>query len=126
MTEHDPELVEAVARAISASKGINPDCFYQHNFEGDYPEDDKREYIDTFSGEHRVQLFHRAWRHSVKAAESALTAINLPARLAQARKEEREEITDAIASNWAAFSGTIDRAVGDAIRARKEASDGPA
>lgn len=65
-------MVEPLARAICKTKGIEPDCLYQHNFEGDYPEDERRSYADPFTGEPRVQLFHRAWRHSVPAATAAL------------------------------------------------------
>ena len=65
-------LVEEVARAICRSKGLSPDCLYQHNFEGDYPEDDRQEYLDAFTGEKRVMLFHRSWRHSEKAARAVL------------------------------------------------------
>jgi hypothetical protein len=68
-------LVEAVARGICQSKDLNPDCLYQHNFEGDWPTDDRREYADPFTGEPRVQLFHYAWRHSTAAAQAALAAI---------------------------------------------------
>lgn len=69
-------LIERVARAIHETKGTNPDCLYQHNFEGDWPEDERREYHDPFTGEPRVQLFHRAWRHSVAAAEAAISALS--------------------------------------------------
>lgn len=67
--------VERVARAIHTTKGLNPDCLYQHNFEGDWPEDERREYEDPFTGEPRVQLFHRAWRRSVAAAIAAIAAM---------------------------------------------------
>jgi len=68
-------MVERVARAICASKDINPDCLYQHNFEGDWPEDDRREYRDSFTGEMRTMLFHKSWRHSEKAALAAIAAM---------------------------------------------------
>ena len=53
---------------------MNPDCLYQHNSEGDYPEDERREYSDPFSGQPRVQLFHRAWRTNEKPMRTALEA----------------------------------------------------
>lgn len=72
----DAGCVERVARAIHETKGTNPDCLYQHNFEGDWPEDDRREYADPFTGEPRVMLFHKAWRHSEKAARAAIAALS--------------------------------------------------
>ncbi len=86
----DPsELVERIARAICQSRDINPDCLYQHNFEGEYPEDERREYADPFTGEPRVQLFHRAWRHSEPAARAVLALPEL-----QALQAERQPISD--------------------------------
>jgi len=76
MTDITPTSeLEAVARAICAARSISPDSLYQHNFEGDYPTDDRREYVDAFTGEPRVMLFHFAWRHSVPAAQAALDAL---------------------------------------------------
>ena len=71
-------VVEQVARAICESKGLTPNTLYQHNFEGDWPEDDRREYNDPFTGEPRVMLFHRAWRRWDKAARAAIAAMPRP------------------------------------------------
>ena len=67
--------VEKVARAICQSKDLSPDSLYQHDFEGDWPEDERREYTDSFTGKPRVQLFHRAWRRWDKAARAAIAAM---------------------------------------------------
>lgn len=72
----DAGCVERVARAIHETQGTNPDTLYQHNFEGDWPEDDRREYADPFTGEPRVMLFHKAWRRSEKAARAAIAALS--------------------------------------------------
>jgi hypothetical protein len=72
------EMVERVARAICASKSINPDCLCQHNFDGDWPEDDRRDYHDPFTGKPRTMLFHRAWRHYEKGAVAAIEAMREP------------------------------------------------
>jgi len=68
-------LVEAVARAICSERGFSPNTLYQHNFEGDWPEDDRREYRDPFTDEPRVMLFHRAWRRYEKAAGAVIPIV---------------------------------------------------
>jgi len=73
----DGDRVERVARAICQSKDLNPDCLYQHNFEGDWPEDDRRDYADPFTGEPRTMLFHKAWRRYEKSARAAISAMPL-------------------------------------------------
>lgn len=72
-----PDAVEDVARAISTAKGINPDAIYQHHEGEDWPVDDRREYVDAFSGEKRVMLSHKAWRRSEKFATAALAALGV-------------------------------------------------
>ena len=76
--EPEGSVVERVARAICQSKDLNPDCLYQHNEGEDWPEDSRNEYIDAFTKEPRVMLFHKAWRHSEKAARAALAAMPQP------------------------------------------------
>ena len=80
-----PELVERVARAISLSRDLNPDCLYEHNFEGDWPTDERREFADAITGKPRVQLFHRAWRRWEKAAVAAIAALSDNPALAERR-----------------------------------------
>lgn len=78
MIHETPQAVEAVARAICQSRDLSPDCLYQHNFEGDWPEDDRRDYQDPFTGEPRTMLFHKAWRRWEAAARAAIAAIATP------------------------------------------------
>lgn len=73
--EHAHQSVEKVARAICKSRGHSPNSLYQHNFEGDWPEDERREYVDAITGESRTMLFHRAWRRYEKAARAAIAAM---------------------------------------------------
>ena len=72
----DSATREKLARALCSSKDINPDCLYQHNFEGDWPTDERQEYSDTFTAEPRVMLFHRAWRHYAKMADALIPIID--------------------------------------------------
>ena len=76
------DLVERVARAIHSVKmsGHNPDCLYQHHDYESWPVDDRREYADPFTGEPRVQLFHKAWRHYEAAARAAIAAVGQDTR----------------------------------------------
>ncbi len=74
------EAVEAACRAICEVRGTSPDALYQHNFEGDFPEDERREYADPFTGEPRTQLFHRAWRTHDKIAIAAIAAVEATLR----------------------------------------------
>lgn len=69
--------IERVARAIHGAKmeGHNPDCLYQHQEYEDWYVDDRREYADPFTGQPRIQLFHKAWRHYEKAAIAAIAAM---------------------------------------------------
>lgn len=69
--------IERVARAIHGVKmrGHNPDCLYQHEEYEDWYVDDRREYADPFTGQPRIQLFHKAWRHYEKAATAAIAAM---------------------------------------------------
>lgn len=98
--------VEAVARAIHGAKmvGHNPDCLYQHHDHEDWPVDDRREYADPFTGEPRVQLFHKAWRRYETAALAAIAAMQ--ARSAEKTQTPIEEGNSAgVAIETAAHAG---------------------
>ncbi len=77
MTIAEISQLERVARAIHGAKmpSHNPDCLYEHHEWDKWPVDDRREYADPFTGQPRVQLFHKAWRHYEEAARAAIAAM---------------------------------------------------
>lgn len=69
------DIVEIMARAMSAARNLSPDSLYQHNDYEDWPEDHRNEYICVITGKPMVAIFHRAWRHHEAAARAALAAL---------------------------------------------------
>lgn len=67
--------VEAVARAISAARGLTPDSLYAHHEWEDWPVDKRDEYVGL-DGEVRVNLMHYAWRHHTDTAQAAIAALD--------------------------------------------------
>lgn len=67
--------VEAVARAICATRGLSPDALYQHHEWEPWPIDRRDEYVGL-GGEVRINLMHYAWRHHTERAQAAIAALD--------------------------------------------------
>ena len=67
--------VEAVARAICATRGLSPDALYQHHEWEPWPIDRRDEYVGL-DGEVRINLMHYAWRRHTERAEAAIAALD--------------------------------------------------
>lgn len=67
--------VEAVARAICATRGLSPDALYQHHEWEPWPIDRRDEYVGL-GGEVRINLMHYAWRRHTESAEAVIAALD--------------------------------------------------